>query len=129
MKKTLLFAAEFEKFITVSAGGRRVLPSGKRLSPGTSEQYRMVCRLLREYEQRIGCSVRIALLHRCSMQIIRQEKNYWKRFFKRFADFLYSGKGYFDQYVGFVFKVLKESLYNKCIQANLCLTLFFSFPL
>jgi hypothetical protein len=34
------------------------------------------------------------------------EKNYWKRFHRRFSEFMYK-KGAFDNYVGMVFKCLK----------------------
>src|ERR1700741_846781 len=87
--RSLLLLPEFQKFINASATGRRLLPSGKRITKGTTEQYRCVHSLLEEFEKRQPEHLRIVILHRSSLQLLQREKNYWLRFFRKFSAFLY----------------------------------------
>jgi len=96
-----------QQFINACVSGRRVLPSGKKAGKTTIGQYLFVAKLLRQFENQQREPLRICLLHRCSMRVIQQEKNYWNRFYKKFAHFLYRQKKYYDQYAGSVFKVIK----------------------
>ena len=97
--KQLPLLPEFKKFIIASKSGRRVMPSGKKIRPGTIEQYECVYKLLQQYQLSQHQPMRITLLHRSSLRTIRKEKNYWSRFFKNFAAFLYKQKQCFDFYV------------------------------
>ncbi len=96
-----------EKFITATATGRRLMPSGKRIRSRTIEQYRHVCKLLRQFEAQQQETLRIQLLHRSTLRHLQQEKNYWKRFFKNFSQFMYRKKHYYDLYASSVFKMIK----------------------
>lgn len=110
MKKeqpSILFLPEFQKFINASASGRRLMPSGKRIRSGTIEQYRCIYLLLAEFEQQEQQPLRIQVLHRGSLRTIQKEKNYWKRFFKKFTAFLWKTKGYYDCYTASVCKVIR----------------------
>lgn len=110
MKKVfrqVLILPEFQKFITASATGRRLMTSGKKISSGTIEQYHHIYSLLSDFEKREEQILRIYFLNRFSVRNIQKEKNYWARFFKNFSSFLYRDKNYYDQYVGSVFKVIK----------------------
>ncbi len=104
--KQLLLLPAFKKFITASTTGRRLQPSGKRIKPGTIEQYHHTYILLTEY-CRIYEPLRIQMLFRPSQRIIQQEKNYWWKFYMRFSSFLYQYKKYYDKYTGSVFKIIK----------------------
>ena len=118
-KELLLLLQEFQKFITASKTGRRLMPSGKKVSEGTLQQYNCVYLLLEEFQQLQTKTIRIQLLTRSSLRLIQKEKLYWVRFFKNFSSFLYKQKKCFDQYVGSVFKVLKTFfnylLKDKCL--------------
>ena len=105
--KQLPLLPEFKKFIIASKSGRRVMPSGKKIRPGTIEQYECVYKLLQQYQLSQHQPMRITLLHRSSLRTIRKEKNYWSRFFKNFAAFLYKQKQCFDFYVQGVFKIIR----------------------
>ncbi|HYM93111.1 MAG TPA: tyrosine-type recombinase/integrase [Chitinophagaceae bacterium] len=110
MKKTtpqLLLVEQFSQFVKVSARGRRLTPSGKRIARGTIMNYRYVQLLLNEFEQKNHRQLRIQLLHRASMRLLQRERNYWARFFNQFSVFLYREKKYCDHYVLNVFKALK----------------------
>ena len=97
----------FRQFIHASASGRRPSASGRRISKGTICNYHYTLRLLHEYEIRHSVELRIQLLHRASMRVLQKEKNYWRRFFRQFTDFLYRDKRYLDHYVVHIFKSLK----------------------
>lgn len=110
MKKerpSILFLPEFQKFITASASGRRLMPSGKRLRPGSVVQYRCVYDLVAAFEEMEQQPLRILVLNRASLRLIVKEKNYWARFFKKFTAFLWHQKGYYDMYTTSVCKILK----------------------
>jgi integrase len=103
----LVLAEQFNLFIKASISGRRLTPSGKRITKGTVTNYLYVQRLLQEFEQKNAIQLRIQLLHRASMRTLQREKNYWARFFNQFSHFLYKEKNYYDNYVSNVFKTLK----------------------
>ena len=109
----LLLLAEMQKFIRASVTGRRLMPSGKKISKGTIEQYQHIYNLLKEYEASHE-PLRIQLLNRCSFRVLQQEKNYWFRFFRRFSQFMYRQKHYYDHYSNSVFKVIR-TLFNYLI--------------
>lgn len=98
---------QFNQFIKASSSGRRLTPSGKRITKGTIINYQYVFRLINEFEKKTGSVLRIQLLHRASMRTIQREKNYWNRFFTKFSAFLYNEKKYHDNYVSNVFKIIK----------------------
>lgn len=74
-------------FIQASASGRRQIPAGKRITPGTIVNYQYACRLLQEFETKKAIVLRIQLLHRASLRTLQKEKNYWSRFFVKFSAF------------------------------------------
>lgn len=98
---------QFGQFINAAAGGRRLTASGRRISKGTLMNYHFVQKLLLEYEEKKGLTLRILLLHKASLRTLVKEKSYWARFFHRFSDFLYRDKGYYDQYASNIFKIIK----------------------
>lgn len=109
MKKTpqLQFTDHFLQFIKTSKSGRRFTPSGKRITKGTITNYEHVYNLIEMFEGKLTGKLRIQLLHRASMRTLQREKNYWKRFFIHFSNFLYKEKNYYDNYVANVFKTIK----------------------
>ena len=98
----------FQQFIKASVSGRRLTASCKRITLGTITNYRYTQRLLLEFEAKTGIPLRIQLLHRASMRTLQKERNYWARFYRQFSDFLYKDKGYYDNYVRNIFKMLKS---------------------
>ena len=90
MKKTapqIALLPYFKMFIQASASGRRQIPAGKRITPGTIVNYQYACRLLQEFETKKAIVLRIQLLHRASLRTLQKEKNYWSRFFVKFSAF------------------------------------------
>jgi hypothetical protein len=110
MKKAapqLTLFEHFNQFIKASASGRRLTPSGKRITNGTITNYLYVQKLIDEFETKQNDKLRIRLLHRASLRTLQKEKNYWQRFSLRFSDFLYKDKKYFDNYAANVYKILR----------------------
>jgi integrase len=98
-----------ERFIRVSACGRRRKPDGDRISRGTIVNYRNTYRLLDTFcrEKQVHWEVDTSL--RISATRFRQRKAYWERFWRQFSDFLYA-RGYADNYVANIFKILRAVL-------------------
>jgi integrase len=117
--KQLQFLSEFQKFITASSTGRRLMPSGKKVRTGTINQYRSVCTLLQEFEKSLDEPLRIQLLHRSGLRNILREKNYWSRFFKKFSQFLFKEKNCYDHYAGSVFKIIKTFFHYLSIERSM----------
>ncbi len=109
----------FSNFIIASKTGRRLMPSGKKITSGTIQQYQCVFQLLNQYEQTTKEKLRICLLLRTSLREIKKEKNYWSRFYKKFLLFLHKEKNCYDQYIAAVFKIIKTFfnylLKEKCL--------------
>jgi len=104
---SLLLLPQFEKFIGASKKGRRLKYAGRKLSPGTIEQYECVRNLLTAFEVSKLTPLRIVLLKKPSLSLLRKEQKYWSRFFCAFTIFLYNERNCFDSYVLSVAKTLK----------------------
>ena len=105
--KELSFFDLFEKFIQDSRKGKRLQPNGKRLSDGTVKNYIFTKRLLENYCRQKNFELRIKPVRYLNKREIETEKNYWKKFYKRFTDYLYQDCGHYDNYVGQTVKNLK----------------------
>ncbi|MCB9056817.1 MAG: tyrosine-type recombinase/integrase [Chitinophagales bacterium] len=107
MNHQLFFREQFSRFIAASRSGRRLSASGKRIKKGTIINYEHALRLIIKFEEKTSRLLHIQLLHRASMRSLQKEKNYWQRFYRQFADFLYKDKKHNDNYVANTFKVIK----------------------
>lgn len=90
----------FDKFINDSKSGRRLQPNGKMISAGTISNYTYTVNLLRQFSEQKQFPLRIRPLRYLQKRELITEKNYWKKFYKKFTDYLYTDCGHFDNYVG-----------------------------
>lgn len=97
----------FEKFISDSKKGRRLQPNGKKISEGTVKNYNCTFRLLQKFSEDKNFCLRIREERRLNNRETQTEQNYWKKFYKKFTDYLYNDLGYFDNYVGNNIKNIK----------------------
>lgn len=97
----------FEKFIQHSYKGKRLKPDGSRIKPQTVDNYMYVLRYLKEYESEYDTILRIKAIHSQNKRIFTTERNYWKKFYLQFTDFLYHQKNCYDNYVGTVIKTIR----------------------
>ena len=98
--KELSFFDLYDRFISDSKKGKRLQPNGKRISSGTVANYSYTRQLLFSFCQQKGFSLRIRPARYLNSRQLETEKNYWKKFYKRFTDWLYHDCGHYDNYVG-----------------------------
>ncbi|MBS1744245.1 MAG: tyrosine-type recombinase/integrase [Bacteroidetes bacterium] len=105
--KELSLIMLFEEFIKSSSKGKRLKPDGSRIRPQTVRNYEYVLKYLNEYEGRHGKKLRIRIFKSNDKRSFIAEKNYWKKFYLDFTQFLYQQKKCFDNYVGNVIKTIR----------------------
>jgi len=97
----------FDKFLKYSYKGRRLKADGSKIKPQTIDNYVYVLRYLQEYEKEYNITLRIRVMNGYNKRTFIAERNYWKKFYNQFTDFLYTKKDCFDNYVGTVIKVIR----------------------
>ena len=107
LQKEIPFFDLYQRFVNDSKKGRRLQPNGKRISPGTVKNYEYTAALLQQFTEDKGFILRIRPTRRLTQREMLAEKNYWKKFYKKFTDYLYDDCGYFDNYAGQQIKNLK----------------------
>jgi integrase len=100
IKKVFPFFELYDKFVQDSKTGRRLQPNGKRLSAGTLLNYGYTRNLLQQFCLAKSMELRLKPVKYLTKREQTTEKNYWKRFYKKFTDYLYADCGHFDNYVG-----------------------------
>ena len=106
-KKEFCFISLFEKFIQDCKKGRRLQPNGKRISKGTVVNYSSTLKLLKDFSESKVFTLRIKNTRKLRAREMESEKIYWKRFYKKFSDYLYDDLHCYDNYAGQCFKNIK----------------------
>jgi len=96
----------FKKFIQDTLTGKRVKPDGKKIKAQTVKNYTYVLNLLIAYETATSNKIIIETNTGKNIKLLTKERNYWKKFYKNFTQFLYTKKCH-DNYAGAVIKVLR----------------------
>src|SRR5690606_24053601 len=104
MKKPQAIVTLFKKFISDTETGRRVKKNGERIKTQSIDNYRYVLNNLVEFSATSKFELRICDSSRLNKKEYASEKKYWKKFYRKFTDFLYK-KGCYDNYVGHNIKV------------------------
>ncbi len=107
MVKEIPLVPLFEQFIKESRTGKRRKLNGERLKPLTIYNYENSLKHLKGYEEQRGKTLRLKTNIRNNMRLILQERNYWKRFYIDFSNYLYHNKNCYDNFVGSTFKNVK----------------------
>lgn len=107
MEKKLPLIPLFEQFVQENYKGRRLKPDGYRIKKVTAYNYANTLKLLREFTEETGFDLRIRILLKNNPTILQAERNYWKKFYRKFCHFLYQNKGCFDNYVGSIMKNIR----------------------
>ncbi len=97
----------FNKFITESAKGKRLKKNGKRLKAETVDNYRYVLKNLQEFITDNNFEFRLRPYNKLDSRAKEAERNYWKRFYRKFTDYLYLKRNCHDNYVGSNIKVIR----------------------
>lgn len=106
-KKQHDFNHLFSEFINDSVKGKRVQKNGKKIKSGTIKNYYQLYRLLVNFQITKNIQLRIRDIFRLNTRELIAERNYWKKFHKKFTDYLYTDLGHFDNYVGANMKMLR----------------------
>jgi integrase len=97
----------FTQFINAAKKGHRRKADGNKISTGTIVNYENTFRLLQQFSATQQMELRIRLFHRLNNRELIAEKNYWKKFYRRFTDHLYDDLDLYDGYVGSIIKNLR----------------------
>ncbi|RED45630.1 tyrosine-type recombinase/integrase [Seonamhaeicola aphaedonensis] len=106
MKKTTLLIPLFEKFIRESETGKRLKKNGEKITQGSIDNYKYALKNLVKFSADTGFELRICDASKLNKRERLSEKNYWKKFYKKFTDYLYK-KGCYDNYVGANIKLIR----------------------
>lgn len=107
MVRQILLVPLLEQFICESRNGKRRKRNGERLKQNTVDNYCETLKLLVEYEAYLKTPFYITINIRNNQRLIIRERNYWKAFYQGFTDYLLYHKGFYDNYTGSIFKMLK----------------------
>ena len=106
MIKDQSLVALFEQFIKETINGKRRKQIGERIKIQSTKNYEIIKNYLLDYEAHHQSKLRIRTGIRNNRKQIIGEKNYWKKFYRQFSDFLFR-RGCHDNFVGSIFKILK----------------------
>lgn len=106
MKKLTPFISLFKQFIKDTETGKRLKKNGERIKPQSIQNYYYVLQNIIQFSEDTKFELRICDVSRLSKREMLSEKNYWKKFYQKFTDFLYK-KGCYDNYVGTNIKVIR----------------------
>lgn len=97
-----------DRFISDSKRRKRVQKSGKVITAGTIENYKGLRKLLTDFVEKTNFPLRIRPANKLHAREMKTEKNYWKKFYQRFTDYLYSDLDGYDNFVGTQIKLLRS---------------------
>ena len=100
----------FEQFVTETYRGKRLKKNGDKIKKRTAYNYAIVLKILKEFQEKKGFALRVRLISKGTFRQFRAERNYWKRFYFQFSQFLYTDKHCFDNYVGGMMKAIRTFL-------------------
>lgn len=106
MKTPIQLLPLFKKFINDSESGRRLKKNGERITQGTINNYKYVYQNLTLFSVEEKFDLRICSVSKLNQREFKTEKNYWKKFYQKYTDFLYK-RGCHDNYVGNNIKIIK----------------------
>jgi hypothetical protein len=101
------FIKEFDKFLKKSSAGKRIQKNGKKISSSTIDTYSCVRKILVDFIVNKKFHLRIKNVRTMRARELDAERNYWKKFYIQFANYLYDDCDYYDNYVGTCIKCLK----------------------
>jgi len=106
MKRNSPLLPLFKQFIKDTETGKRLKKNGERIQPQSIKNYYYVLQNLIQFSTETKFELHICDAAKLTTRELVSEKNYWKKFYKQFTEFLYK-KGCFDNYVGANIKTLR----------------------
>ena len=109
MKKHVAIIPFFKQFIRDTQTGKRLKKNGERIKPESIANYRYVLNNLIRFSVDTDFDLRICDASKLNQKEFVSEKNYWKKFYQKFTEYLYKS-GCHDNYVGANVKVIRVFL-------------------
>lgn len=106
MKSTEPLLPLFKKFIKESESGKRLKKNGEKITQGSVNNYKYTLNNLNRFVEDTGFDLRVCDVTKLNKRERTSEKNYWKKFYKKFTDNLYA-RGCYDNYVGANIKIIR----------------------
>jgi integrase len=100
----------FDKLLRDLNTGGKLLPNGADYTKGTIQAYQLVRNNLSRFQKAKKFKLRIRDCSKMNERQWQTERNYWKRFYIRFSDYLYNTRGTYDNYVGSQMKIIRAFL-------------------
>ncbi len=97
-----------DEFINDCQKGKRLKSNGRLLRSRTIENYQLLRSNLLEFCERSGLELRFRVLSGKNKQEFQRENRYWKNFYRKYTDFLYTRKNQYDNYVGHQVKMIRS---------------------
>lgn len=97
----------FEQFIRESENGKRRKSNGEKIKKESVDNYRYTLRLLVAFCRDTNFKLRGCEIGKLNQREYFSEKNYWKKFYNNFTNYLYKEKDCHDNYVGTNIKVFR----------------------
>lgn len=95
MKKLSPLIPLFKQFIKDTETGKRLKKNGERIKPQSIQNYYYVMNNLVQFSVDCKIELRVADASKLNKRELLSEKNYWKKFYLKFTEFLYK-KGCFN---------------------------------
>ncbi|MHA7844601.1 MAG: tyrosine-type recombinase/integrase [Winogradskyella sp.] len=106
MKKPISLIPLFQQFIRDSQTGKRLKKNGEKITKSSIDNYRFTLKNIEGFIEDTGFEFRICDVAKLTKRELTSEKNYWKKFYKKYTDYLYK-KGCYDNYVGHNIKQIR----------------------
>ncbi|WP_028873154.1 tyrosine-type recombinase/integrase [Psychroserpens burtonensis] len=106
MKKQTTLIPLFKTFIRDTQTGKRLKKNGEKIKSQSIQNYIYVLKNLINFEIKTNVILRICDVSKLNKREYTSEKNYWKKFYKKFTEYLYAN-GCHDNYVGTNIKVIR----------------------
>lgn len=106
MKKTFEFLPLFSSFLKDCENDKRLKRNGERIGPNSVRTYKYVQVNLIRFCEDTKFELRVCSILKMNTRELKSEKNYWRKFYKNFTEYLYK-KGCYDNYVGSNIKVIR----------------------
>lgn len=106
MKKFTPLVPLFKQFIKDTETGKRLKKNGEKIKPQSIQNYYYVLQNLIGFSTAAKFELRICDASKLDKRELVSEKNYWKKFYQKFTDYLYK-KGCYDNYVGTNIKTIR----------------------
>lgn len=106
-KRTYDFLSLFDRMIYEMKSGKKLLPNGNCYRESTITIYQFVRNNLGKFSAKTGFELRVRSVRKLTERELIAERNYWKKFYRKYTDFLYREVEAYDNYVGCNIKIIR----------------------